>query len=1019
MCVPEAISGGWTFPRSIGAVCYGKGVCRTGLYNLPFFDKLILILCYLFPHLILTYEMAIISKISKPVSFNSHTSLNISFSNIRGLRTNFVSCESFLLTQSPDIFALCETNLDGSIDSNSFAVSGYLPLIRRDSSTHMHGLGVYIKEGLPLARETAFETLKDSYLCFRLALIHSTSYLFFLYRSPSSTSCEILDSISTNIEKALALHPTANIFVFGDFNAHHSDWLTFSNGTNIPGERSYNFAVSHDLDQIINQPTRIPDTDMQEPTLLDLFLTSDKNICSSNLYPPLGRSDHVVVSVTVDFAGRLEKESPFHRKVFDYSRADWDSFRDHLRDVPWEDIFCRGASFAASEFAEWVQVAVDEYIPNRKFQVTPHSSPWFTPACAAAIVHRNHFFRLYHRDRNDATKTLYRQASNRCKRIIESAKLHYFEKTRDAIASQKLGSRDFWRIVNSVLNRKKSVIPPLFNGPEVLTSALSKAEQFAKLFSENSNLDDSGAELPSFPSRTERVVDSIDVTPELVKEIILSLDSSKASGPDRIPVTVLKNCEPEFSFILAQLFNLCLRESCFPSCWKVSSVVPVFKNGGDRSKPRDYRPVSLLSVVSKVFERLINNTLMKHLEDTGLFSDFQYGFRSSRSTGDLLTVVTDRVARALNKTGATRAVALDISKAFDRVWHAGLLQKIKAYGVSGEVFEIIASFLGDRKLRVAVDGKLSQEFAVNAGVPQGSILGPTLFLLYINDLPDHVISNIAIYADDTTIYSSCDKVSDEFERLCMSGDLEGDLRDVVDWGKRWLVSFNAKKTQLISFDNSNSDHLDIKMGASLLDEKSSFKMLGLSFTSKLEWGSYIDTIAKTAAKKIGALGRSIKFLSPEVILYLYKSTIRPCLEYCCHVWAGAPKCYLDLLDRLQNRVCKMVGDTLAASLEPLAQRRDVASLSLFYRYYHSKCSSELADLVPVPHPRTRATRYSEGLHDFAVSIPRLCKGVYANSFFPRTAKIWNSLPADCFPLTYDLNQFKSNVNKYLATLSLP
>ena len=138
------------------------------------------------------------------------------------------------------------------------------------------------------------------------------------------------------------------------------------------------------------------------------------------------------------------------------------------------------------------------------------------------------------------------------------------------------------------------------------------------------------------------------------------------------------------------------------------------------------------------------------------------------------------------------------------------------------------------------------------------------------------------------------------------------------------------------------------MGGSILEEKSSFKMLGLTFSSKLDWGSYIISIAKTSSKKIGALIRSVKFLSPEVALYLYKSTIRPCMEYCCHVWAGAPSCYLDLLDKLQKQICRIVGPSLAASLEPLAHCRNVASLSLFYRYYFGRCSSELAQLVPLP-----------------------------------------------------------------------
>ena len=168
----------------------------------------------------------------------------------------------------------------------------------------------------------------------------------------------------------------------------------------------------------------------------------------------------------------------------------------------------------------------------------------------------------------------------------------------------------------------------------------------------------------------------------MVKEVITNLDSSKASGPDCIPLVVLKNCEPELSYILAKLFNTCLKESCFPDCWKVSSVVPVFKNVGERSTAKNYRPVSLLSVVSKVFEKPVNR-VVDHLQICGLFSDFQYGFRSSRSTADLLKVVSDRIAREFNRSGATQAVALDISKAFDRVWHAGLLHKLKSYGISG------------------------------------------------------------------------------------------------------------------------------------------------------------------------------------------------------------------------------------------------------------------------------------------------------------------------------------------------
>ena len=194
-----------------------------------------------------------------------------------------------------------------------------------------------------------------------------------------------------------------------------------------------------------------------------------------------------------------------------------------------------------------------------------------------------------------------------------------------------------------------------------------------------------------------------------------------------------------------------------------------------------------------------------------------------------------------------------------------------------------------------------------------SILGSTLFLLYTDDLPDDVICNIAIYADDTTLYSKCDQASDLWQQLELASELESDLRDTVDWGRKWLVDFNAGKTQLVSFDRSkNTGALDVKTDGSILEEKTSFKMLGLTFSSKLDWGSYIVSIAKTASKKIGALIRPMKFLSPEVALYLYKSTIRECMEYCCHVWAGASSCYLELLDKLQKRICR----TLLPLLNP-------------------------------------------------------------------------------------------------------
>ena len=272
----------------------------------------------------------------------------------------------------------------------------------------------------------------------------------------------------------------------------------------------------------------------------------------------------------------------------------------------------------------------------------------------------------------------------------------YATKTKESITSKKLGSQNFCRIEKVVLNKGKSATPRLFNRPEVMSSTSDKANVFAS----NSNLDGSGISLPVFQSRTIVKLHNISITLKMVKKVITKLDPSKASGPDCIPVVVLKN------------FTIEKR-----------------------------------------------NRIVNHLENCGLFSDFQYGSRSSQSTTDLLTVVSERIARAFNRSGATRTVALDISKTFDRVWQTGLLHKLKSYGISCQIFGIISSFLSSKRLRVVLDGKSLQEHPVNAGV-RSSIFGPTLFLLYINDLPDDVIFNIALYADGTTLYSKCDQAFD-------------------------------------------------------------------------------------------------------------------------------------------------------------------------------------------------------------------------------------------------------------------
>ena len=362
-------------------------------------------------------------------------------------------------------------------------------------------------------------------------------------------------------------------------------------------------------------------------------------------------------------------------------------------------------------------------------------------------------------------------------------------------------------------------------------------------------------------------------------------------------MVVLKKCCPEISSVLSRLFNFCLTESIFPSSWKLAHVVPVFKDAGDKCRPSNYRPISLISVVGKVFECLLNQSLLEYLEFNNLLSDAQYGFRHARSTGDLLSFRTGHLSFVFKKRGEAFVVALDISKAFDRIWHKGLLHKLKSYGITGPYHAIISDFLNNRQIKVVLDGQSSSVFLINSGVPQGFILGPTLFLLLINDLPDALQSQVALYADDTNIFCpSLGRWDASRTELCSM--LDRDLAQVLAWSQDCIVTFNDRKSKLISVSRSKDRNFPaIHIGPQVLAYSEDLSILGMDISSDLSWGKYVSDM------RVGCLSRARKFIPPSALLYLYKTSIRPLIEYCSHIWAGAPDCYLRMFDKVQRRLC--------------------------------------------------------------------------------------------------------------------
>jgi hypothetical protein len=507
----------------------------------------------------------------------------------------------------------------------------------------------------------------------------------------------------------------------------------------------------------------------------------------------------------------------------------------------------------------------------------------------------------------------------------------------------------------------------------------------------------------------------------MVQRALEALDVRKAYGSDGIPPIVLANCSRDLAPILAKLFRLILKTNIFPSSWKHAVVQPVPKKG-DPSDPSNYRPIAITSTLSKVFETILNSKIVSHLEKFNIISDNQYGFRSARSCGDLLALVTHKWVSSFRSFGESTAVALDISKAFDRVWHKKLLAKLPSYGITTSICSLICSFLTNRSISVRVDGHSSPSSFINSGVPQGSVLSPTLFLLFINDLLSSTVNPIHSYADDSTLHMSSNFGSvpsiDSLQtsRNLINEGLTNDLQTIHRWGESNLVKFNSSKTQCLAFSLKRSPFLpNVSFNEVNISNSESLSMLGLSFNADFSLKIHITSLAKSASQKLGVLFRFKNYFTNKQLFTLYVGTIRPCMEYCSHIWGKSPG--VELLDRVQSKAFRLISSpALTDSLPSLSLRRDVASLSLYYRYYFGRCSVELWRCIPPPIGRPRSTRQACNAHRYSVALSQCRIERYSRSFIPSTSVLWNSLPSAVFPTDYNLQRFKSNVNKHLLTM---
>ena len=501
---------------------------------------------------------------------------------------------------------------------------------------------------------------------------------------------------------------------------------------------------------------------------------------------------------------------------------------------------------------------------------------------------------------------------------------------------------------------------------------------------------------------------NIAITEQGVLKLLKQINPHKATGPDMICGKVLKELSTEITPIITCIFQKTLDCGQIPTDWKHANVCPVFKKG-DKHNAINYRPISLTCILCKIMEHVIASNIMDHLEQNKILYDLQHGFRSSRSCETQLISFIQELAKNNNSNIQTDVIVMDFAKAFDKVPHKRLLYKLKYYGIDDHTLKWIEDFLTLRTQTVLVDGESSEKIHVTSGVPQGTVLGPILFLVYINDFHEYINhSTLRLFADDSIIYKTI-KTTEDAEKL------QEDLTAAAKWEKDWLMYFHPDKCSVLQVTTKrNPISYDYTLHQHILQKETSTKYLGITIQKDLKWNKHIDNISASASKQLNFLKRNLKVTSKNVKEKAYTALVRPKLEYSCCVWDPHTKSQENQLEMVQRRAarytCNRYHNTSSVTdminelnWPTLKLRRIRTRIIFFYKVIHHLVAIYPTNLLIPSDPRTR--QYT---HNFSFRQIQSNKDTYKYSFYPRTIVQWNLLPAAAVQCT-TLDSFKEQL----------
>ena len=937
--------------------------------------------------------------------------LRLALANVNGLSSKVRQITDFSTQRVIDIVCITESHLLSHIADSFVQIPGFT-LHRNDvsGSVYKHGVCAYVRDQLAVTKVCSpFPNI------ITFCLPDFRVFIAVVYRPPSNTEVDN-DQLVSYLSDFCA---DKEVIVLGDFNLPNLDWMcSDAPATCSTVERNFlNLFNVLGLTQWINQPT-FP----RSGNILDLILTTEPDrLGHVEVCPPLPGCDHCLAVCDYVFEPNdtlpISHPRPCRRA---WSKGRFASMRQLLKDMDWDFEFAyRDCDECFVQFVKVLAELTDEFVPEQPS--SPRTGSHFQTRPPTSLIHRrqrawNNYKAVRQKLGRKAPTSVeaygaFASVNKELRTFIVSSQSQY---ERDLLDR----SRENPKLLHSYVRSKKvgcpAVGPLMLKTGEMSNDAQTMSEVFASsfvsVFSPNSPRN------PAPHQTFDRTLNNIDFSAGDVLTALMTLDPHSAMGPDRLQPLVLKSCAAEVAYPLYLIFQKSLQEGKLPALWKLSIVKPIFKKG-HRYDPLNYRPISLTSVVCKSMERIICTKLRNYLETNFLLTENQFGFRPGRSTMDQLLLVYNSVSLMMDAGHVVDIIFFDFSKAFDVVNHEIMLVKLRSLGLQGCLLDWLSSFLQGRLMQVCVKDCLSKPCAVESGVPQGSVLGPLLFLVYVNSVASQLKNDYKIFADDIKLYACVPHHPSSSSPSLATQHVQKDIDILHSTAASWGLKMNAKKCVALRFNgpSPNSDLPGYSLDGQQIPFSKSHLDLGVTVDCRLKFHEHVRSSVLKAGGLAHSLLKSTVCRSPEFMMFLLITHIRPLIEYCSCIWNTGYIEDLRLLENVQRRWTKRVSglDTMHYSdrlrtlnLYSVQGRLLRSDLIQCWKIFHGKSCLVPIDVFNLP-PQTRTRGH---IHKI---FPLFTRTDTRKRFFTvRCMPVWNSLPEEVVSAP-NLAKFKEMLHLHL------